>query len=60
MEAIMSKRHKKSKITFSSQGGDEDIHAAADYDLSMYEAPKGKKPKGRQKRDSHKRAYYDD
>ena len=56
----MSKRHKKSKLKFGSQGGDEDIHAAADYDLSMYEAPKGKKPKGRQKRASHKRAYYDD
>ena len=60
MEAIMSKRHKKSKLIFGSQVGDEDIHGAADYDLSLYEAPKGKKPKGRRKRESHKRAYYDD
>ncbi len=56
----MSKRHKKSKLKFGSQSGDEDIHTDADYDLSMYEAPKGKKPKGRRKRESHKRAYYDD
>ena len=57
----MSKRHRKSKIKLSSQSDGEDIDPRyADYDLSMYEAPKGKKPKGRQKRDSHKRAYYDD
>lgn len=56
----MSKRHKKTKMILKSQNGDEDIYAVEDYDLSMYEAPKGKKPKGRQKRASHKRAYYDD
>lgn len=56
----MSKRHKKFKLKFSSQSGDDDMHGAADYDLSLYEAPKGKKPKGRRKRESHKRAYYDD
>lgn len=57
----MSKRHRKSKLTLSSQSNDEDIDPhLANYDLSMYEAPKGKKPKGRQKRASLKRAYYDD
>ena len=52
----MSKRHRKTK-EFSSHGEGENDY---DYDLSMYEAPKGKKPKGRQKRESHKKAYYDD
>ena len=56
----MSKRHKKSKLTFSSQSGDEDIYGSVDYDSSVFEMPKGKKPKGRRKRESHKRAYYDD
>ena len=57
----MSKRHRKSKMTLSSQSPEEDIDPhLADYDLSMYVAPKGKKPKGRLKRASHKRAYYDD
>ena len=52
----MSKRHRKSKELLSV-GTEGDF---GHYDLSMYEAPKGKKPKGRQKRESHKRAYYDD
>lgn len=56
----MSKRHRKSKNFSNPSGDDEDISAYADYDLSMFEAPKGKKPKGRKRRDSHKRAYYDD
>lgn len=47
----MSKRHRKSKNFMSSQSDLEDFG---------FEAPKGKKPKGRQRRDSHKRAYYDD
>lgn len=57
----MSKRHRKSKLTLSSESHEGDIDPRmANYDLSMYEAPKGKKPKGRDKRASHKRAYYDD
>jgi len=52
----MSKRHRKTKEFSSYEEGENDY----DYDLSMYEAPKGKKPKGRQKRESHKKAYYDD
>jgi len=54
----MSKRHRKTK-EFSSHDERENDHEY-DYDLSMFEAPKGKKPKGRQKRESHKKAYYDD
>ncbi len=53
----MSKRHRKTKEFSHQEDGDERDY---DYDLSMYEAPKGKKPKGRQKRESHKKAYYDD
>lgn len=57
----MSKRHRKSKNFMSSQSDLEDFGPRySGYDLSMFEAPKGKKPKGRQRRDSHKRAYYDD
>ncbi len=57
----MSKRHRKSKNFLSSQSDMDDMGPNhAQYDLSMFQAPKGKKPKGRQKRDSHKRAYYDD
>ena len=57
----MSKRHKKSKMTFAADGDDKPMKCEAWIDdLSAYEAPKGKKPKGRQKRGSHKRAYYDD
>lgn len=57
----MSKRHRKSKEFLSSESDMEDIDSHnANYDLSMFEAPKGKKPKGRDKRVSHKRAYYDD
>lgn len=58
----MSKRHRKTKLTFGAQAYDENDMPLGDqhYDLSMYQAPKGKKPKGRDKRASHKRAYYDD
>jgi len=52
----MSKRHRKTKDMLSVTQDDSLGH----YDLSMYVAPKGKKPKGRQKRESLKRAYYDD
>ncbi len=52
----MSKRHRKSKEFLPVSHDSEYDH----YDLSMYVAPKGKKPKGRQKRETHKRAYYDD
>lgn len=54
----MSKRHRKSKDMLAYAANDDG--PVAYYDLTMYEAPKGKKPKGRQKRESHKRAYYDD
>lgn len=57
----MSKRHRKSKEFLSSESDMEDMDSYnANFDLSMFEAPKGKKPKGRDKRVSHKRAYYDD
>ena len=58
----MSKRHRKTKLTFGTlvHDGDDMPSGGYHYDLSMYEAPKGKKPKGRDKRASHKRAYYDD
>ena len=57
----MSKRHRKTKMMLSSESDMEDFDSHyADYDLAMFEAPKGKKPKGRRKRESHKRAYYDD
>lgn len=57
----MSKRHKKSTLTFSSQSEgplDPQDYAATDY----YEAPKGKKPKGKHRRgqSNHKTAYWDD
>lgn len=57
----MSKRHRKLRDMPNADGGyANDDMSVEHYDLSMYEAPKGKKPKGRQKRESHKRAYYDD
>ncbi|RKQ72001.1 hypothetical protein DES40_1337 [Litorimonas taeanensis] len=57
----MSKRHQKAKQMLQSDGYSDGYNPFdPDYDLSLYEAPKGKKPKGRQKRESHKRAYYDD
>lgn len=55
----MSKRHRKTRDMMSLHV-DEMDEGYVHYDLSMYEAPKGKKPKGRKKRESHKRAYYDD
>ena len=56
----MSKRHRKTKDMISSQSSDDAYENMTSYDLSMYESPKGKKPKGKDKRLSHKRAYYDD
>ena len=53
----MSKRRKKSKLNIS------DDHDNMDYsfDGDMYQAPKGKKPRGRDKRKAgnHKTAYWD-
>lgn len=52
----MSKRHKKTK-SFMSAGDD----AVALYGMAdALEAPRGKKPKGKHRRETHKRAYYDD
>ena len=59
----MSKRHRKSKNFLNSQSGEEDIAAdRMDLDPDMLEAPKGKKPRGKHRREAHKqkRAYYDD
>ncbi len=54
----MSKRHKKTK-QFISDDYDDDM--AYGYGGDMYQAPKGKKPRGRDKRKAgnHKSAYYD-
>ena len=50
----MSKRLKKSKLKFESE---EDFV----FSENMYEAPRGAKPRGKQKRKQghHKTAYYD-
>ena len=56
----MSKRHRKSKLTLSDTSGDDGMSFVPDFGGDMYEAPRGKKPKGKQKRQSLKRAYYDD
>lgn len=57
----MSKRHRKTRLMFEALSPDKNAVDYSDphYDLSIYEAPKGKKPKGRKKHASHKRAYYD-
>ena len=56
----MSKRHRKSKEFKSSQneGGGDDSFPPDDF--GFYKAPKGKKLKGRDRRKSIKRAFYDD
>ena len=50
----MSKRLKKSKLNFESE--DDFL-----FSENMYEAPRGAKPRGKQKRrqSQHKTAYYD-
>ena len=58
MEALMSKRHRKSKEFQRFQGGGDGPYEPDDFGL--YEAPKGKKLKGRDRRKSIKRAFYDD
>ena len=60
MEAPISKRHRKSKEFKSSQneGGGDDSFPPDDF--GFYKAPKGKKLKGRDRRKSIKRAFYDD
>lgn len=54
----MSKRHRKSKEFKSSQSGEDGPFEPDDYGL--YKAPKGKKLKGRDRRKSIKRAFYDE
>ena len=54
----MSKRHRKSKEFQRSEGGGHGPHEPDDFGL--YQAPKGKKLKGRDRRKSIKRAFYDD
>ncbi|WP_409432013.1 hypothetical protein ACJ3XI_07260 [Litorimonas sp. RW-G-Af-16] len=56
----MSKRHRKTKDLFETFSGDYLV--SADFDVEHYEAPRGKKPKGKHRREAHsrKRAYYDD
>ena len=58
MEALMSKRHRKSKEFQSFQDGGDGPFEPNDY--GMYVAPKGKKLKGRDRRKSIKHAFYDD
>lgn len=54
----MSKRHRKSKLFISAIDGDyEDAHMGGYIHMDL---PRGKKPRGKQKRQSLKRAYYDD
>ncbi|NNC38112.1 MAG: hypothetical protein HKO02_11690 [Hyphomonadaceae bacterium] len=54
----MSKRHRKSKDMLAAFSGDyEDMQSFA---FDLYQAPRGQKPKGKQKRQTLKRAYYDD
>lgn len=56
----MSKRHKKSNLTYSSQSEgplDPQEYAA---DMNHFVAPKGKKPKGKHRRGNQKPAYWDD
>ena len=57
----MSKRHKKAKLFASSSDGFDDFGLSPVFDGDMYEAPRGKKPRGKDKRKqtSHKTAYYD-
>ncbi len=57
----MSKRHKKSKLTFSHDESHGDSVYVPDMGEDMYEAPRGKKPRGKHKRtqQNHKVAYYD-
>lgn len=53
----MSKRHRKAKEMVAAVSyAANPLEFAPDY----FEAPRGKKPKGKQKRQTLKRAYYDD
>lgn len=57
----MSKRHKKAKLFTSSPDGSDSFDLSPTFDGDMYEAPRGKKPRGKDKRKqmNHKTAYYD-
>lgn len=61
MEVFMSKRHRKSKLTLSDTSGDDSMSYVPDFGGDIYETPRGKKPRGKQKRSqmNHKTAYYD-
>lgn len=51
----MSKRHRKTKMMFA----DIESGAFLSFDNSDFNVPKGRKLKGRHRRDTLKRAYYD-
>ncbi len=54
----MSKRHRKTKTMMAVFEGDyEDVFID---EFESKEMSRGKKPRGKQKRQSMKRAYYDD
>lgn len=54
----MSKRHRKTKNMMAMLNGDHDDMSMGDF--GYMEMPRGKKPRGKEKRQSMKRAYYDD
>lgn len=53
----MSKRHRKIKNMTALEGDYDNVFMGEN---DYMEAPKGKKPRGKQKRQSLKKAYYDD
>lgn len=55
----MSKRHKKTKLIFSSLSEGPLDPLVYGYDLDVLDAPRGKRPKGKHRRSTHKSAYYD-
>lgn len=54
----MSKRHRKTKNMMHTYEGDYDDMVMGDF--GYMNMPRGNKPRGKQKRQSLKRAYYDD
>ena len=58
----MSKRHRKTKHMMSSFDDDYEtmLFEGVNGDFGYMETPRGKKPRGKHKRQSVKRAYYDD
>ena len=54
----MSKRHRKTKEFKGSVSHGVGFPDSMPYfDLEMYEAPRGKKPKGKHRREAHKQKY---